>query len=452
MHTSSTTVLNKRRVHRVLWSLALLSALGVVYASIVPLKYTPLSWDETWQRFLKIPWLTLGLNKRADWFANGLVLIPFGFFVTGAVHWKRPSVLRKLWFFVPFLVLHALLVCTIEYAQIWFPPRVLSQNDMLAGYLGGILGVFVWHVQGEKIMTTVLEFAQSRPGLARVYILAKCCAVGLLLYGLMPLDVMLNSSEWSQKFSLGRITIAPFTDWSGFRESAKSILLSCWAFPLGVVLSLRLERRQAIQQMVVWCFAIELASLPIFNRETSITDIVVPIALGCTGVYLAPSVMWIILRIDSATTWLLGIITWSGITLIGFTVRYERIVTDHEEWSRRFWSILAVPFARAQRSTEFQAIENILLKIIVFAALAMLLMGWRDRARRTHSRFDRRTVLAVAWVFAIGLLIELAQVYLIPLVPDVTDFLLYLCGALLGVFGFWMLIPKQAKWDGTKFG
>jgi len=197
----------------------------VIYASIIPIRYTPLSWTDTWFRFTQIPWLTLGLEKRADWVANGLVLIPFGFFMSGSILWKRSNILLSLSFFVLFAILHGAFVCAIEFFQIWFPPRVLSQNDMLAGYLGGLAGVTFWHAVGQRVVEEVFKFIRSEPGLPRITILAKCCAIGLLLYSLMPLDVMLSLSEWKQKFWQDRMTFIPFSDWQGVKEAVLSILL-----------------------------------------------------------------------------------------------------------------------------------------------------------------------------------------------------------------------------------
>ncbi len=40
---------------------------ALVYASIVPLNYTPRTWDEAYERFGNLRWLNLNVYRRADW-------------------------------------------------------------------------------------------------------------------------------------------------------------------------------------------------------------------------------------------------------------------------------------------------------------------------------------------------------------------------------------------------
>lgn len=426
--------------------LAGLAGLMVAYASVMPLRYAPLSLAETWSQFQQIPWFQLGIERRADWVANGLILIPFGFLFAGFLHWRRPSVVWKLISFLGFAVLQALFVCAIEFAQIWFPPRVLSQNDMLAGYIGGLLGFLLWHGVGDRFVDTVLHFFRLPSGLPRISILTQLCALALLLYGLLPMDVMLTPEECGLKATSGRITWLPFSDWTGIRDAIKDAILCSWALPLGVVLSLRYGPQKAICQTLAWCVAIELISLPIFGRHTSVTDVVVSGLLGLTGVWLAKPIMRMLVRCDLASTWLLAAVAWSGVLLVGFLVRYERLVTNRQELTERLWGILTVPLARAHSSSEFEAAENILVKLLLFAMLGFLLAGWCNRGKRPgqatgHPVGNWRFLLAVFWIITIGLSIEILQAFFMPLVPDVTDLLLYGTGSTLGMLGFSLLIP-----------
>lgn len=104
---------------------------------------------------------------------------------------------------------------------------------------------------------------------------------------------------------------------------------------------------------------------------------------------------------------------------------------------------MAVPFSRAYFSSEFEAGENILLKLIVFATLTFLLSGWCSRLTAVPA--SRTAIsLSVAWCFVLGLGIEVSQVFLPAQIPDVTDLVLYALGAILGVTGFRMLIPRRS--------
>jgi hypothetical protein len=72
------------------------STLMLVYASLVPLNYVPLSPKESYLRWKHIPWNDISLNSRSDWIANALVVIPSAFFLAGAVDCGR----RSRWFLI----------------------------------------------------------------------------------------------------------------------------------------------------------------------------------------------------------------------------------------------------------------------------------------------------------------------------------------------------------------
>ena len=134
-------MLNNRQIRCTLAVLAIASLVGTIYASAIPLKLRPATLSEVWEQFLKTPWLSLGLGKRADWVANGLVLIPFGFFFAGAWQWPKASFRKKQFVLIGFALLQLMIVSAIEAMQVWFPPRVRSINDMVAGFIGGKLDV-----------------------------------------------------------------------------------------------------------------------------------------------------------------------------------------------------------------------------------------------------------------------------------------------------------------------
>ena len=122
------------------WMLAfgLLSVFLLIYASLLPLNYRPLDWTQTIQRWKSIPWFRLGVYSRSDWIANGLVVMPAGFLLTGALRYRRGDRSWIDWLIdlgasALVLVFLVALVLGIELVQGWFPPRTVSRNDILAG-------------------------------------------------------------------------------------------------------------------------------------------------------------------------------------------------------------------------------------------------------------------------------------------------------------------------------
>ena len=55
----------------------------VVYGSLVPLDYVALPLDHALAAFRNIPFLSLGLDSRADWVANGVLYAPLGSLAEG---------------------------------------------------------------------------------------------------------------------------------------------------------------------------------------------------------------------------------------------------------------------------------------------------------------------------------------------------------------------------------
>src|SRR5207244_8256711 len=103
----------------------------VIYGSLVPLQYQPLELAEALQRFRNVPMLQLNIESRADWVANILLFMPIGFLWLGAC-----GVDRRRWHSLPLAVIVvptcAALSVALEFTQLWFPNRTVSQNDIIA--------------------------------------------------------------------------------------------------------------------------------------------------------------------------------------------------------------------------------------------------------------------------------------------------------------------------------
>ncbi|MDF1843967.1 MAG: VanZ family protein [Rubripirellula sp.] len=434
-------MLNDRQIRRTLAVLAIASLAGTIYASAIPLKLRPASLSEVWEQFLQTPWYWLGLGKRADWVANGLVLIPFGFFFAGALQWPKSSFHKKQLVLIGFAFLQLVIVCAIEAMQVWFPPRVRSINDMAAGFIGGMTGILLWQLCGQQIVQTAKNFPSLEKGFPRIALLVKIGAIALVLYGTMPFDVMFTPNEWGAKYAKERFNSVPMHDVLGPADFTKKFILGGWAFVLGVVLAQQTSRPKAIRQILVWCLLVELVSLPIYGRETSSTALLFSGIWGVLGVRLSDTVFITAHRLDRAYVWLGAAAAWSVTMYLSFVYRFKQVVTDTSVVMERVQGIWAVPFARAQRSTEFQALENITLKLTVFALLGFLLTGWLTRLQ-SFNRIVRIGVFAI-WSLLLAFSIEISQAFLPPLVADSTDILLYTIGSLLGLAAYRVLMPSS---------
>lgn len=443
------------RDQKIRWILFLLSfatTLFVVYASFVPLRYTELPWEEAVARWRQIPWLNLTIENRADWVANGLIMLPPGFFAAGAVGFRRKSSIW-LWIAAPLIVAAlSAVVVGIELVQVYFPPRVVSQNDIFAGLIGSLGGVVLWIVLGSRLAKQLEHFFEHEPGLERWFWLAQASLVALCLYSLLPLDVILDWSEVQAKWQNGGFLFMPFQDFPSELKPQLKWLASLAVpglriVPFAMVAAICRSPGYALRYGILAAVLVEALKLPIYSREFSITDIIISILGVIVTTRVAPLAPRCLV-LDRSIVWLIGTVAWCGVMALAFLSRFDHLLTDPELLQERARDIFTIPFARAHRSSEFNAGVNILLKWIAFGTLAFLVFGWRSRMKPSS---EAPTLKNAPWGIlffggaVMGIAIELGQVFLFPLVPDATDWITYSLGMLIGTIAFRLLMPSQAK-------
>ena len=261
----------------------------VVYGSLVPFHYKPLSWDETWTRWQAVRARPLGMDSRTDFATNVVLFIPLGFLLVGTFAVKRDWMVA---------VLAAVLVipcCTalsaaIEFTQLWFPERVSSMNDVLAETIGAVLGSLLWIAYGCQI-TEYVESAwiASGPNNLAVKLLPGYLFF-LVLIHVMPLDLTISPAEIYHKWKQGRVVLIPFT--TDYGSVAQFGFKTTWNMlyfaPLGWLLSLWPRRLFANAWRVLAAGAltagtVEFLQLFVWTRYCDVTDIVT----GAAAVWLA---------------------------------------------------------------------------------------------------------------------------------------------------------------------
>ena len=118
--------------------------LFIIYGSLVPLNYHPKSFDQAWLSFSQIRYLNLGAGSRADWIANIILYIPLTFSLAACFTGKTKSVFLTIIITAFILIFSFALAVTIEFYQQFFPPRTVSQNDLIAETIGSIIGLVLW--------------------------------------------------------------------------------------------------------------------------------------------------------------------------------------------------------------------------------------------------------------------------------------------------------------------
>jgi glycopeptide antibiotics resistance protein len=421
--------------------LLLLAALAytvfVIYGSLVPLEFRAISWDEAVARFGAIPFLNLGIGSRADWVANLLLFIPLTYLWMGVLAAGRSSLAAAMatLLLIPLAVALSL---AIEFTQLFFPQRTVSQNDIFAEAVGGVLGVLAWWGTGRRFVEWLTGWQRfhSRAALAERF--AWVYLAGLLVYNVLPLDLTISVVEIFHKFQEGKLNLIPFGRLPA--EPAYAIYEVATDALIWVPLALlwRLDGTRSAWR--VWGMAmgaavgLEAMQLFVFSRVSDVTDLFTAAAGAGLGVWFggrrvkqkethrSPLVLGIALPFLLAAGWLTGL-------LLVFWFPFD-FHTDGIFIKDRLALMSRVPFETYYFGTEFRAATEVLRKTLFFAPLGGLLawgvarLPWRWRA----SAF----VLSMVGLAATPVLIELGQVMLPGKVADLTDALLAWSGGLAG--------------------
>ena len=416
----------------------------VVYGSLVPLKLKPMPLGAAMEAFSLIPYLDLGVGSRADWVANILLFIPLTFLWTGVVGPARPGAMRVLSSVAVFVGAVALSV-SIEFAQLFFPPRTVSMNDILAESLGAVIGIVLWWVVGQTLMRWLESLPRAR-GAQGIAERALAFYLFLLLgYNLLPLDLTLSPVELYHKWREGRVMWLPFSAPHASRAQLAYDLLSDVAVWVPAAMLWAYAYRTSAKR--IWCYVVgaavtlELLQLFVYSRVSDVTDVLTAAIGGALGVWAARALQAKTPTPDAAVggdsrgraglvTWL-ALLLWLAVVLAVFWYPFDfnldpMFLRDRLRETRR------VPFEALYFGTEFRAITEVLHKVGFMFPLGALL-GWIVAGGR--GRLPRGLVRAAAFLFvplvAVG--VEAGQLALPGKVSDLTDVLFELAGGWLGL-------------------
>ena len=196
---NSPTPAAPRRVH------LFLAAVGVtllaVYGSFVPMEFKRLSWDQAVASFRDVPYLQLGVYRRADLVANLLLFMPLGFLWLGCVDADRRNRTLAIVALPMIAAMLAALAVAIEFAQQWTTRRTVSQNDIYAEAIGGVAGMVAWLLFGRTLLRRVRDLTAPTGDEHPTRRLLQLYALGFLLYCVQPLDVTFSPAEISRKLN-----------------------------------------------------------------------------------------------------------------------------------------------------------------------------------------------------------------------------------------------------------
>lgn len=222
----------------------------VVYGSLVPLVFKPIPIDQAWASFQHIPMLVLGVESRADWIANGVLYVPVGF-LTAHLLIQKFSIAWRLPLFFLGGIFSFVLAFGVEFTQLFFPPRTVSLNDLLAECVGSVIGLILAARYSDwfKILLHAVFSNPQRLALR----LVEAYLAAYVAFSLFPYDLLLSGAELEQKLqgenwgwllagdAQGKILIA--------LKLVSEIVLT---LPFGLFLGYRAAHQSATVKQAVW--------------------------------------------------------------------------------------------------------------------------------------------------------------------------------------------------------
>ena len=453
-------------MRRHLLAIAMIMTGLAVYGLFVPMQFRSLSWEQAVSDFRHVPLLDLGIDRRADFVANIVLFVPLGFFWLGAVDLHRSS-RRAAWLFAPLLALLLMaLAITLEFAQQWTVRRTVSQNDIIAESMGGIIGIAFWLIAGrwfiarvQAVLTTGGTVAsrqeQSAAMLRRWRGLLLLYAIGFVLYNIQPLDLAISAASLRQKFDAGRFILLPFHHWleggfvfNRFWHAGCDVLLFV---PVGLLLRLGLQQPRTLWNATLLALlaaaAIESMQIFIFTRTVDATDLITLTMGGFIGAEIGGMLLS---SLELATEspglsfkarWrismgLLAVLT--ALLLIYSWQPYDFHAT-HEQFIINLRHAMHLPFTGHYAGSEFNAMTKVISDGMYFLPFGLLL-SW------TFAPGDRQAntglILTMTAALLIGSAIEIGQAATLTRYADITSVMINILGAMLG-WWLWRLVSSK---------
>ena len=402
----------------------------LIYASIVPLDFSPITFDVAIAKFQNTPWLNLKIERRADWVANALVVIPSAFFAMGAVDWGRPR--RLAWMTMPATVFWlSAIVIAIEFLQLWFPTRTVSQNDIVAGIAGAILGCCTWLIVGRWIVRSFETFCTLESMEQRIrWVLAALCAASIV-YTLFPFDLVLTVDELRQKVAEGRLRwdfqVGRLASWEGIKGL---VLAAGKILPFGLWFGLGRSKHFPGFRLALIAIGLEIVQVPIYSKYATEWELLSGLLGGWLGWWIVSSRHDWLPWVRFAWIWNLASLGWMVVIFVAFNGRMKSILHDGELIRNRWSEFFTPPLLKYYFTSEYSALTNLAGKLGMFGVLGMFwaVAGFVQTGQCSLRRFW----IGAAVSLSLGGTIEITQVYLPPMVADASDSAIYTIGYAMG--------------------
>ncbi len=415
-----------------------------VYGSLVPLHYSQLDFAQAIERFRQIPYLRLGIDSRSDWVANLLLFIPIGFTWTATFLVDRRGLLRA---FVTAVIVVACSIAAsvaIEFTQIWFPPRTVSQNDIYAEAIGGLTGIFLWFILGQRLTNWLRSYSAAHSANQQLDWLLQAYFLGLVVYSVLPFDLTIRPEEIFRKYREGKIVLVnPIFRHGITLGTIYEIVTDSLVFlPVGALVATAFKSTHQSIRPMGQCLVIGLmvtsilegVQLFVYSRFTDASDLVTGTLGVCIGAWL--TARWRSQRHETASVdnakfgwmWLALAVVYSMVLCAVFLSPFD-VTHDKHLIKQRLEGVLRVPFSALYAGTDFNAMNQVLRKALWYAPLGALLAMSVSKLRTRVMPF----IFCFSVAFGVAVFIELGKVLIPSRIADLTNVVLEAFGFTVGI-------------------
>jgi len=405
----------------------------IVYGSLMPFEIRSHTLAEAIDKFRHIQYLNLGVVSRADWIANILIYIPLAYL---GMMWLNQ--LRWLPRILALLITTALglaIAAGVEFTQIFFAPRTVSINDLIAESIGTLLGLALWSVSHSRLAT--LASAILRPGHSALTAGLTLYALAYLGLALFPYDFVLSTSELQWKLSQGNYGWGFNSCGSVIRCSSHWLAEAIAALPLGLLLA-RLLKQQHINRVNIFFIAaaiglsIEAGQFLVASGVSTFSASLAKLIGICLGVWLRdpPSpqlAQYHAHKIRPAL--LLALIPYLGLAAL------------LNSWASASWGDMEIlrnnldsqrylPLYYHYFTTETEAVASLIAQTAVYLPLGIGFWLWHASGATPLRRPPVFNLLVTTAVTAF--IIESGKLFLASSHPDFTNILIALAAAWSG--------------------
>ncbi len=392
----------------------------LAYLSFIPFHYRALSFNEALRQFTRLPYLDLHADSRADWVANIGMYLPLGWLLARLLRPAPRGPLDLAPLAAAFLVGTAWAVA-VEFAQLYFPNRTVSLNDLIAEAIGTFAGAALWLSLGQRWSGWWREILRGGERTARAALAGY--AIAYLALNFAPYDFIVSWREltehvasplvgiWLAGADCGRIPcslrlgfeallIAPLgLTWMARRVHAGSVGV---AAVIGLLLGLVLEAAQLLLVSGVCQGASVLARAGGFALGAAVHAQRARLSAIDLRRLARPLVLLAALPYLAAVTIVNG--WWS-----------ERWIDLAAAWSR-LGEVQWLPFYYQYFAPEQDTIRSAITHALLYAPVGAAIWLW------THRR--ARGAAAAAAAVAIAAVAEFGKLFVPGRHPDLTDLLI----------------------------